>query len=230
MVEDIQISDRGRQVSKKLLFLTTKQAASFNANNIQSVVQALELRESHFIIRLMPSYGGKAGNLAHKERKGMLVEMLNKPPELWVAPAVIESRLDNKTYSFFYSLPQTMHHPTTTTGITTTHTERNLKWCCLSSIAFYPWLTPVYNIQKANLASTNPPTIVAQHWSYRQSNPVVKIQIKRSSTWKCHYFSYVHCPTPHGNKILRATQTSGVLPWRCQSTIETLEKREHCLR
>ena len=82
MVEDIQISDRGRQVSKKLLFLTTKQAASFNANNIQSVVQALELRESHFIIRLMPSYGGKAGNLAHKERKGMLVEMLNKPPEL----------------------------------------------------------------------------------------------------------------------------------------------------
>ena len=82
MVEDIQISDRGRQVSKKLLFLTTKQAASFNSNNIKSVVQALELRESHFIIRLMPSYGGKAGNKAHGERKGMLLEMLNKAPEL----------------------------------------------------------------------------------------------------------------------------------------------------
>ena len=82
MVEDIQVSDRGRQVSKKLLFLTTKQAASFNNNNIKSVVQALELRESHFIIRLMPSYGGKASNKSHKERKGNLSEMLNKAPEL----------------------------------------------------------------------------------------------------------------------------------------------------
>jgi hypothetical protein len=78
----LQVSDRGRQVSKKLLFLTTKQAASFNNNNIKSVVQALELRESHFIIRLMPSYGGKAGNKAHKERKGNLTEMMNKAPEL----------------------------------------------------------------------------------------------------------------------------------------------------
>ena len=45
-------------------------------------MQALELRESHFIIRLMPSYGGRAGNKSHKERKGMMVEMLNKAPEL----------------------------------------------------------------------------------------------------------------------------------------------------
>ena len=30
----------------------------------------------------MPSYGGKAGNKAHGERKGMLLEMLNKAPEL----------------------------------------------------------------------------------------------------------------------------------------------------
>ena len=82
MVEDINLSDRGRMVQKKLLYLTTKQAASFNANNIKDVVQALELREAHFIIRLMPSYNGTEYNKSHREKKGMIAEPLNRPPEI----------------------------------------------------------------------------------------------------------------------------------------------------
>eukprot|EP00942_MAST-04A_sp_MAST-4A-sp1_P012913 g12913.t1 len=80
MVEDIEVSTGGLAVSKKFLYLTNKQAASFNATNMDNVLQALELPESHFVIRLVPSLNGMAQYHAHKEDRGTIDERLNMPP------------------------------------------------------------------------------------------------------------------------------------------------------
>ena len=45
MVEDIEVSDGGLSVAKKFLYLSNKQAASFNSGNMHSVLQALELAQ-----------------------------------------------------------------------------------------------------------------------------------------------------------------------------------------
>ena len=79
MVEDIEISSGGRSISKKFLYLTNKQAA-FNATNMDNVLQALELPESHFVIRLVPSFMGRAEYEAHLERRGRIDERLSLPP------------------------------------------------------------------------------------------------------------------------------------------------------
>jgi hypothetical protein len=82
MVEDVKISTGGLSISKKFLYLTNKQAASFNATNMENVLQALELQESHFVIRLVPSLNGMAEFYSHKERRGTLSEKLNHSPTL----------------------------------------------------------------------------------------------------------------------------------------------------
>ena len=82
MVEDVKISTGGLSISKKFLYLTNKQAASFNAPNMENVLQALELQESHFVIRLVPSLNGMAEFYSHKERRGTLSEKLNHSPTL----------------------------------------------------------------------------------------------------------------------------------------------------
>ena len=82
MVEDVEISTGGIAVAKKFLYLSNKQAASFNTTNMDNVLQALELPESHFVIRLVPSLKGMAENRAHKERHGKFVEKSNLPPLL----------------------------------------------------------------------------------------------------------------------------------------------------
>ena len=58
MVEDVQISHEGLLLNRKLLYLTNKQARSFNVSNIKNVFEALELPSSHFVIRLMQSLYG----------------------------------------------------------------------------------------------------------------------------------------------------------------------------
>jgi hypothetical protein len=70
MVEDVEIANGGVSVPKKFLYLTNKQAASFNSANMDTVMHALELKEAHFVIRLMSSTGGRAQRDAHTEMGG----------------------------------------------------------------------------------------------------------------------------------------------------------------
>jgi hypothetical protein len=82
MVEDVDISTGGLAIKKKFLFLTNKQAASFNTTNMDNVLQALELKESHFVIRLVPSLQGMAQFKGHQERRGTIDEKYTMPPTL----------------------------------------------------------------------------------------------------------------------------------------------------
>ena len=50
MVEDVQISHEGLLLNRKLLYLTNKQARSFNVANIKNVFEALELPSSHLLM------------------------------------------------------------------------------------------------------------------------------------------------------------------------------------
>ena len=82
MVEDVQISHEGLLLNRKLLYLTNKQARSFNVSNIKNVFEALELPSSHFVIRLMQSLYGVDMILSHPEEAGTPVEALSMPGAL----------------------------------------------------------------------------------------------------------------------------------------------------
>ena len=55
MVEDIKISDKGRQVSKKLLFLTTKQGTSLGSLRFSSIGADVVAHPFNFLIHLFYS-------------------------------------------------------------------------------------------------------------------------------------------------------------------------------
>ena len=82
MVEDIEVSDGGLSVAKKFLYLSNKQAASFNSGNMHSVLQALEIPQCHFVMRLMPGFHGMDQHTAHTERAGTVGQKLTFPPEI----------------------------------------------------------------------------------------------------------------------------------------------------
>ena len=82
MVEDVQISHEGLLLNRKLLYLTNKQARSFNVANIKNVFEALELPSSHFVIRLMQSLYGVDMILSHPEEAGTPSEALCMPGAL----------------------------------------------------------------------------------------------------------------------------------------------------
>ena len=71
MVEECHIVIHGKEVSKKVLYLTNKQAVMFDELAMERVVQALDIGEPKFVIQLLPSIGsGKQMLLAHSEDIG----------------------------------------------------------------------------------------------------------------------------------------------------------------
>ena len=82
MVEDIKITSAGFTTTKKFLYLTNKQAATFNAGNMENVLSALELPESHFVMRFLPAWKGVDATRAHTELSGKIDGALYAPPEV----------------------------------------------------------------------------------------------------------------------------------------------------
>jgi hypothetical protein len=76
LVEDIEISIDGRRISKKLLYLSNKQAASFGLNSMQKVFSSLELKRPNFVIKLLTSLAGRANHDAHSESPNTGEEMV----------------------------------------------------------------------------------------------------------------------------------------------------------
>jgi len=70
MVEDIQISIEGRELERKVLYLTNKQCNMFDENGITKCMQALDLGNPKCVIRLMNSIGGVCNYSAHIELHG----------------------------------------------------------------------------------------------------------------------------------------------------------------
>ena len=83
MVEKVSVTMGGHKSNKKFLCLSNKQASLFTSSeNMNRVLQALELPEAHFVIRLMPSFCGKVDGLAHEEIKGRVDSLMDAPPEI----------------------------------------------------------------------------------------------------------------------------------------------------
>lgn len=57
MVEDIHVSVKGKDVVKKVLYLTNKQASLFDEKAMEKCIQALDLGEPKFVIILIQSHG-----------------------------------------------------------------------------------------------------------------------------------------------------------------------------
>ena len=71
MVEECHVVIHGKEVSKKVLYLTNKQAVMFDEVAMERVVQALDIGEPKFVIQLLPSLGsGKIMLTAHSEHIG----------------------------------------------------------------------------------------------------------------------------------------------------------------
>ncbi len=71
MVEDVQISHEGLLLNRKLLYLTNKQARSFNVSNIKNVFEALELPSSHFVIQSLRKMQEALTNVASAENEAI---------------------------------------------------------------------------------------------------------------------------------------------------------------
>lgn len=67
MVEDVPVLAQGKEVVKKVLYLTNKQANLFDEVAMERCIQALELGEPKFIIMLLHSGGESLVKLAHEE-------------------------------------------------------------------------------------------------------------------------------------------------------------------
>ena len=75
MVDDVTVNVNGKQVSKKILYLTNKQAAFFDEQAMQRCIQALDIGEPKFVIKLNPSVGVKSQmGTAHDEMIGTSFE------------------------------------------------------------------------------------------------------------------------------------------------------------
>jgi hypothetical protein len=67
MVCDCTVKQRGKSVSKKVLYLTNKQASLFDDQAMARCIQALDLGDPKFVINLLPSLGNQMRK-AHKEK------------------------------------------------------------------------------------------------------------------------------------------------------------------
>ena len=68
MVEDVVVNIDGREVTKKVLYLTNKQASMFDDQSMLRCIEALDIGEPKFVILLLPSYGDLTQNMiAHSE-------------------------------------------------------------------------------------------------------------------------------------------------------------------
>jgi hypothetical protein len=71
MVEDVPVLAQGKEVVKKVLYLTNKQANLFDEVAMERCIQALELGEPKFIIMLLASTGVESQmTIAHQESRG----------------------------------------------------------------------------------------------------------------------------------------------------------------
>lgn len=71
MVDDITVNVDGRIVQKKVLYLTNKQASFFNDTAMQRCIQALDIGQPKFVIKLNPSIGvASQMRIAHEEMIG----------------------------------------------------------------------------------------------------------------------------------------------------------------
>ena len=58
MVEEISVSCEGRDIRKKILYLTNKQCSMFNEDGMRRCIEALDMGQPKCIIRLLNSVGG----------------------------------------------------------------------------------------------------------------------------------------------------------------------------
>jgi hypothetical protein len=69
MVEDVDVRIQGKDVQKKILYLTNRQANLFDENAMQRCIQALDIGDPKFVIKLLPSCGVESQmRIAHTER------------------------------------------------------------------------------------------------------------------------------------------------------------------
>lgn len=70
MVEECTVITQGREVLKKVLYLTNKQAILFDEDAMQRAVQALDIGDPKFVIKLLPALGLESQmRLAHPEEE-----------------------------------------------------------------------------------------------------------------------------------------------------------------
>ena len=68
MVDECTVITQGREVMKKVLYLTNKQAILFDEDAMQRAVQALDIGDPKFVIKLLPALGLESQmKLAHPE-------------------------------------------------------------------------------------------------------------------------------------------------------------------
>lgn len=74
MVEDVTVSVQGKEITKKVLYLTNKQVSLFDETAMVRCIQALEIGKPKFVILLAPSVGMELQtHIGH-------AELINTPP------------------------------------------------------------------------------------------------------------------------------------------------------
>jgi hypothetical protein len=73
MVEDVEITADGRNLEKKVLYLTNKQCNMFDDVGIQRCLQALDLGKPKCVIRLLSAEKGVAQYTVHTETRGYVL-------------------------------------------------------------------------------------------------------------------------------------------------------------
>ena len=72
MVEDVELSADGRNLEKKVLYLTNKQCSMFDDVGIMRCLQALDLGKPKCVIRLLSAEKGVAQYTVHTESRGFI--------------------------------------------------------------------------------------------------------------------------------------------------------------
>ena len=73
MVDDVEVSADGRNLEKKVLYLTNKQCNMFDNVGIMRCLQALDLGKPKCVIRLMSAENGIPAYTVHTERRGYVL-------------------------------------------------------------------------------------------------------------------------------------------------------------
>lgn len=81
MVEEAVVNSQGKEVKKKVLYLTNKQAALFDEEAMERCIQALDLGEPKLVLKLCGSLGVSSQmKLAHPEKLGLPEVEYEKSP------------------------------------------------------------------------------------------------------------------------------------------------------
>jgi hypothetical protein len=82
MVDDVEISDNGRVIEKKVIYLSNKQCNMFDDVGIERCIQALDMGRPKCVIRLMAADHGVAAYTVHTEKRGYVLSWQQFGPEL----------------------------------------------------------------------------------------------------------------------------------------------------